>query len=336
MHSMRTSVAVALVCASAAIAAEPPVAEFSNGRIRASVYLPDPENGFYRGTRFDWSGVVRSLDANGHRYYGPWFSRRSDTVRDFVYDGTDIVAGPCSSTMGPADEFRPLGYDAAKPGATFVKIGVGALTRPDDKPYDAWRLYAIANHGKWTVKRKKDSLELRQVLRDEASGYAYEYRKTLRLVPGKDEMELVHSLKNLGRNAIGTQVYNHNFLLVDGKGPRQGTTISLPFAIGTARQPNPDLAEVRGNQVVYRKMLEAKETVSVPIEGFGGAASDHEIRIESSDWKAGVSVRGDRPLARIALWSIRSNVSIEPFVAVSVEPGKEFRWTATYRYYALP
>mgnify|MGYP003910578521 CR=1 FL=1 len=75
------------------MAAGPPVAEISNGTISATVYLPDPVNGFYQGTRFDWSGVVRSLEANGHIYYGPWFTKRSETVRDFIYDGEDIVAG---------------------------------------------------------------------------------------------------------------------------------------------------------------------------------------------------------------------------------------------------
>ena len=135
------AVAAGIGGAVAAMAADPPHAEISNGKIRASVYLPDPVNGFYKGTRFDWSGVVRTLAANGHSYYGPWFTKRSQTVHDFVYEGQDIVAGPCSSTMGPADEFRPVGYDAAKLGETFVKIGVGALKRLDEKAYDAWRLF---------------------------------------------------------------------------------------------------------------------------------------------------------------------------------------------------
>ena len=209
---MRLFVEFALAGAVAVMAASPPVAEISNGKIRATVYLPDPVNGFYQGTRFDWSGVVRSLEANGHTYYGPWFTKRSETVRDFIYDGEDIVAGPCSSTMGPADEFRPLGYDAAKPGGTFVKIGVGTLKRTDEKAYDAYRLYPIADHGKWSVKRESDSIEFLQIVRDGSSGYGYEYRKTLRLVKGKSEMELAHSLKNIGKNAIETQVYNHNFL----------------------------------------------------------------------------------------------------------------------------
>ena len=333
---MRLFVEFALASAVAVMAAGPPVAEISNGKISATVYLPDPVNGFYQGTRFDWSGVVRSLEANGHSYYGPWFTKRSETVRDFIYDGQEIVAGPCSSTMGPADEFQPVGYDAAKPGGTFVKIGVGALKRADEKAYDAFRLYAIADHGKWSVKPKGDSIEILQILSDGSSGYGYEYRKTLRLVKGKSEMELVHSLKNIGKNAIETQVYNHNFLVLDGKGPQAGMTVTLPFEVTTGRKPNPELAAIEGNKIVYKKTLAGEDVVFFPITGFGDTASDHEIRIESTALKAGMSMRGDKPLQRVSLWSIRSNVSVEPFVAVSVAPGKEFRWTSSYRYYSIP
>jgi hypothetical protein len=336
MPIMRLLMGCVLAGAVAVMAADPPVAEISNGKIRASVYLPDPVNGFYQGTRFDWSGVVRSLEANGHSYYGPWFTRRSATVRDFIYEGEDIVAGPCSSTMGPADEFRPLGYDAAKPGGKFVKIGVGMLKRIDDKAYDAWRLYPIADHGKWSVKRNGDAIEILQIVSDGASGYGYEYRKTLRLVKGKSEMELVHRLKNIGTKAIATEVYNHNFLLIDGKGPQAGTTLTLPFEVTTGRKPNPELAVVEGNKIVYKKTLAGEDVVSFPITGFDGAASDHEFRIENAALKAGMSMQGDKPLKRLALWSIRSNVSLEPFVEVSVEPGKEFQWKSSYRYYSMP
>src|SRR4051794_15926465 len=309
MSYMRLFVGFALAGAVAAMAAGPPGAKISDGKISADVYFPDPGSGFYQGTRFDWSGVVRSLEANGHSYYGPWFTRRSETVRDFIYDGEDIVAGPCSSTMGPADEFRPLGYDAAKPGGTFVKIGVGMLKRTDDKAYDAYRLYPIADHGKWSVKRKAESIEIIQILSDGSSGYGYEYRKTLRLVKGKSEMELAHSLKNIGKNAIETEVYNHNFLVIDGKGPQAGATVMLPFAVSAGRKPNPELAVIEGNKVVYRKTLAGEDVVSFPILGFGDTASDHEIHVENRVVKAGMSMKGDQPLKRVSLWSIRSNVS---------------------------
>ena len=38
-----------------------PQAELSNSSIRATLYLPDAQQGYYRGTRFDWSGAISSL-----------------------------------------------------------------------------------------------------------------------------------------------------------------------------------------------------------------------------------------------------------------------------------
>ena len=101
MPYMRLFVEFALLGAVAAMAAGPPVAEISNGRISATVYLPDPMSGFYQGTRFDWSGVVRSLEANGHSYYGPWFTKRSETVRDFIYDGAQTLVERTRRTWPP-------------------------------------------------------------------------------------------------------------------------------------------------------------------------------------------------------------------------------------------
>jgi hypothetical protein len=325
-----------LLCALPLLPSDPPAAEIGNGKIHAKLYLPDAANGFYRGTRFDWSGVIFHLQANGHTYYAPWFTRRNPAVRDFVHEGDDIVAGACSSTVGPAEEFLPVGYDAARPGGTFIKIGVGALRKPDSAPYDAFRLYEMANPGQWTVKRRSDSIEFTQSLTDGASGYAYVYRKEIRLVKGKSEMVLLHILKNTGARAIETTVYNHNFLVLDGKGPGPGAVITLPFAIRSPRPPNGQLAEIQGNRVVYKKTLSGSDVVSFPVEGFGANASDHEIRIENSALKAGMTVRGDRPLVRVFLWSIRSNISVEPFISVPVAPGKEFSWTNTFNYYTLP
>jgi len=63
----------------------PPEAEITNDSIRVRLYLPDPETGFYRGTRFDWSGVIGSLEYAGHDYYPPWFQRSDPVVHDFIY-----------------------------------------------------------------------------------------------------------------------------------------------------------------------------------------------------------------------------------------------------------
>jgi hypothetical protein len=115
-----------------------PQAEISNSQIRAKLYLPDPQAGYYRATRFDWSGVISSLEWNGHTYFGQWFNRYDPNLHD--------------SITGPVEEFLTnasgLGYDEAKPGDSFVKIGVGALRRPDDAPFRQFNTYEITNPGK--------------------------------------------------------------------------------------------------------------------------------------------------------------------------------------------
>src|SRR5271163_2587584 len=69
-----------------------PRAEFGNGEIHAKVYLPEVKRGYYQGTRFDWSGVLYSLQFKGHDYYGPWFQKSRPEIHDFIYEGSDIVA----------------------------------------------------------------------------------------------------------------------------------------------------------------------------------------------------------------------------------------------------
>lgn len=72
----------------------PPRAEitagFLPGSLRAEVYLPDATNSFYRGTRFDWFGVIGSLTYAGHDFFPAWFQRTEASVQDFVYAGVGL------------------------------------------------------------------------------------------------------------------------------------------------------------------------------------------------------------------------------------------------------
>ena len=323
------------LCAGLA-AADLPETTITNGSLRVKLYLPDANKGFYRGTRFDWSGTIYSLRYQGHDYYGPWFRKTDPALHDFIYKGDDIVAAPCSATSGPAEEFGELGWAEAAPGGTFIKIGVGALRKPDNGAYDKFHLYEIVDTGKWTVHKKSNAVEFTQTLKDKTSGYSYVYRKTVRLLEGKPEMVLEHSLKNTGARAIRTSVYNHNFLVLDHQAPGPDFTITFPFQVASSQPPRKSLAEIRGNQIVYLKTLEGHENAACSIEGFGTSASDHEIRIENRRVGMGVKISADRPLASEYLWSIRTVLAVEPFIAIAIEPGREFAWASTYSYYALP
>ena len=65
-------------------AAEAPEATISNGSIQSRLYLPDAQRGYYRGTRFDWSGVIYSLRYKGHEYFGPWFDKYDPNTHDAI------------------------------------------------------------------------------------------------------------------------------------------------------------------------------------------------------------------------------------------------------------
>ena len=309
--------------------------EMTNGEIRVRLYLPDAKDGFYRATRFDWSGVIYSLQYRGHEYYGRWFQATDPAVHDFVYKGADIVASPCTSMTGPADEFAPLGWDEAKTGGTFVKIGVGVLRKPDDSKYDNFHLYEIVNPGTWAVKRNHESIEFNQEVNDYSSGYGYSYQKTVRLVSGKPEMVLEHRLRNTGARAIQTKVYNHNFLTMDGQPTGTGLVVTVPFQIQTKQPPNKKLAEIRGNQIVYLKTLEKGDVAATSLLGFSDGPKDNQIRIENESLGLGMTITADRPLLSEALWSIRAVMAMEPFTSVTIESGQEFRWSSTYSFYTV-
>lgn len=314
------------------MAAEHPQAEISNGAVRAGVYLPNAQNGYYRGTRFDWSGMIHSLIYKGHDYYGPWYDQTDPAVHDFVYRNGAIVAGACSWATGPAEEFGEIGYGEAAPGGTFVKIGIGRLRKPDGAAYDPYRLYEIADGGKWTVHRSAGEIEFVQEVGGPGD-YAYVYRKVVRLATDAPRMTIEHHLKNTGRKAIAANAYIHNFLVLQ-KPPGPGLTITFPFRI-TSPPLKGDLARIEGNRIAYLETLTGEDKVQTAIEGFGATAADYAITVESRNAGMGVRIKGDRPLAKASLWSIRSNVSVEPFVAVSAEPGKEFDWKIEYEYFEL-
>jgi len=307
-----------------------PQDKISNRELRVKLYLPDTQKGYYRGTRFDWSGVIYGLRYQGHDYYGPWYTRTDPGVHDFVYTGPDIVAGPCSAISGPVEEFDAVGYDQAPAGGTFLKIGIGRLRKPDASAYDHYHLYEIADPGKWTVHKGADRGEFVQ----DVEG-AYVYRKVVRLSGGEPRMIIEHSLRNTGRAALHTEVYNHNFLVLDGKPAGPGFTISFPFEIKSARPISGSLARIEGKRIVYLKTLEQKDTVQTPIQGFGPSAADYSIQIESLEAGMGMRITGDRPLAKASLWSIRSVVSVEPYIAIAIDPGEEFTWNLTYDYFPL-
>jgi hypothetical protein len=324
--------------------AQSPTAAITNGQVKATLYLPDAKTGYYRGTRFDWSGIVSSLEYAGHSYYGPWFQQMRPEVSDYIYDGADIVTGPCTNMMGVPEEFTnnnhtTVGWEDAKVGGTFIKIGIGALRKPDDKPYSNYRLYEIANGGKWTVHKTATSVEFTQELTDPESGYGYVYRKLVSLTPGKPQLVLSHSLRNTGKRTITSSVYDHNFMSMDRQTTGPGMVIKFGFKaemLPTAEPQLLNLLDFSGNQISLKRIFTGEDKVAAQIRGFGPDAKDYDIRFEDHRTGAAVRATADRPISKIGVWGIRSVISAEPFIDMTIEPGREFTWKITYDYYTVP
>jgi hypothetical protein len=317
-------------------AAKVPEAEISNGLVEAKLYLPDARSGFYCGTRFDWSGVIYNLEYRGHTYFGPWFKTHDPGIRDIEFkpDINGFAAGTPSASMGPVEEFsNPIGYSEAAAGEAFIKLGVGILRKPDEPKYAWYTGYEIVDPGKWTVTTRSDAVEFLHEVKG-ASGYAYAYRKTVRLSKGKPELVLEHSLKNTGKQRIETPVYAHNFFVMDDQPSGPDFLIKVPFDI----QEAPDklgVLKVRGKEIAFLRELEKDERAMVPVAGFRDDPKDYDIRVENRKTGAGVRITADRPLARMAVWAIRPTRCPEPFINLRVEPGGEFAWRISYEFYIM-
>lgn len=297
-----------------------PQTEISNGLIHAKIYLPDSRKGYYRGTRFDWSGNTASLEFSGHSYFGQWFPKYSPEIHDAI--------------MGPVEDFTPLDYINIKPGDSFIKIGVGVLSKPDDKPYTFSRLYPVLNSGKWKVKKQSDQVQFTHELNDK--NYSYLYEKTVQLVKDKPEMVLFHTLRNTGTRTIETSVYDHNFFVIDKQPIGPGFVVRFPFVLKGEGRGIGELAEIDGNDIVFLRNLKNNENVFCGgLEGFGTTSKDYDIRIENHTTGAGVRITCDQPLLKLVFWCCSTTLCPEPYIKIKVEPGQEMNWKITYSFYTL-
>jgi hypothetical protein len=319
----------ALLAAQATFAAEaptPPQASISNGVIQAKLYLPDAAAGYYRGTRFDWSGVFASLTYAGHNYFGPWFEHYDPKIHD-------AISGPVEEFLSGASA---IGYDEAKPGGTFIRIGVGVLRKPVEEKFDRFKTYEIASNGKWKVEPKADRVTFHQQAADPTSGYAYSYTKTARLELGKPVLILEHSLKNTGSKPLSTEVYDHNFLVIDGTPTGPGFTLTFPFTPAATGELN-DFVETKGHSLVYIKDLGPKDQkdqyVMVQLKGYGPSSSDNDIRVENQKTGAGVHITGSQPLFKLLFWSVSTVLAPEPYLHFDIQPGQTAKYEIRYEFY---
>jgi hypothetical protein len=210
---------------------------------------------------------------------------------------------------------------------------VGILEKPDEPKYTYSKSYKILDAGAWKVKKKSSEVVFTHELKTDK--YQYVYTKTVSLTKGKPELVIEYRLKNTGTTTIETDVYNHNFFVIDQQATGPDFVVKFPFAPQGEFTGNAGAGVISGNSITYKKVLAKGETLAVsPMTGYGTTTSDYDLRVENTKTGAGVRIRGDKPIVKFVYWSAATTVCPEPYIRVKAEPGKEATWIIAYEFYS--
>lgn len=316
----------------------------------ARVFLPakSPEDAaYYKGTRFDWSTQIGSVTVGPHLAFG------HDFWRGLPHDASSSEGGvglACEFGSGDFGAFCAkgdlnydagaqnglLGFDEAKEGDAFVKIGVGKLVKDAEAVWNLFGTYAFAEHPVWDVKVEgKSSVSMSQeVVLNEKWGY----RLQTKISAEGSTLKIETTLTNLGSEKIVTPHYSHNFLSVDrrGIGPPwklsmvpDATSFMEPGA-GTWAAPILDYFTAAGDAMEAHK--EVPEVLKLKCN-FNG-----EKNVDAANWWVAthdnlrITSRQTNDLAKLYAYNLfveKETLSPEPIAMLEAEPGKSTSWTRT-------
>ena len=296
---------------------EYPVHTITNGIVTAQIYLPNQNNGFYRATRFDWSGVIGSLVYKDVDYFGQWYSKHNSRVNDAI--------------SGPVEEFDEIGYECAEIEDEFLKIGVGGLRKSNNEIYDRFKLYEITNPGEWIIKRTERKVVFKHLIED-VSGYSYCYMKCVELAVGTPKLLITHTLKNTGRKVIKAKVYNHNFLTIGHLLTDSNVVVTFPEDIvGNILDNKNKILNVEKNKVGFTRTISPNE--SVMVMNINDSPIENSIIVENKKMKAGVKITSDTKYSTIHFWASDRTCCPEPYINIELFPWQEIDWCFKYVFY---
>jgi hypothetical protein len=279
-----------------------------SSRLAVEVLLPGTA---YRGSRFDWTGIVAQVTLDG--------SCTFCTVES-------ATPGVGTGGIGLCGEFgiqKPVGFDETPVSGRFPKIGVGMLTRPDEKDADFARPYSI-DPFPCTVEAGDDRIVMVSAPLDQ-TGYAVLLTKTVR-VDG-NALFIEARLENVGERPFSTDEYNHNFVLIGAApvGPDYVLRFPFPFVADSL----PDALRSEGASVLWTKIPETDFYFRTP--GFLPAGG---WSWELEHLPTGRTMRefNDFPVARCAFWGHAGVISPEIFVDLALSPGETRSWTRRYEF----
>jgi hypothetical protein len=342
--------------------------ESLGGDLSVVVYLPHgihtDERTYYYSSRFDHGSMIGSIrrktrDQKTHELYGTdmW---RTPHNSNWPESGVGLASEFGVGDDGSFCNYRcgwgslnditngVLGYQEAKNGESFLKIGVGELVKgtcptcDSSEDYKFNSPYMFAKAPEWKMLAASEtSVTLEHTAMLYENGYKLE--KEIALVG--EILTVTSTLTNLGTQPFSTAWYSHNFFTCDSV--PMGPGYSVDFDIKGARDdiyeepgtwswstPLQDYAEVNESDPNAVHLDMKRELVS-------GVRIKAEF-VNDDNTKGGFTIRGcgvsiessipqvqtgAMPMYAYNLYIERGTLSPEPQILIHLGPGKSQTWT---------
>jgi len=273
----------------------------------------------YSFSRFDWTGKIRKV-----------------TFKNILLTTFENLAATDQSILGQGfyNEFgidTALGFEDAKLGGWFHKIGIGLLKK-EDNVYSFSKKYEI-KPAKFTVKSASNKLII-HCQSELINGYAYELTKTIELT--ENRFSIHYLLKNKGEKAIITDEYVHNFISINHSAINSQYQLKFPF------QVKPKLF---GETVNPEKKVDIERRSikfnSCPKEQFffSNLSGNKEV---ASTWallhlghKIAITETGNFRTDKINLWGWKHVISPELFIKINIPPKQSKAWIRQFEVYQI-
>ena len=288
----------------------------NNNDLEIKIDLPH-EN--YKSSRFDWTGKIVDIKFKNVKLAG---------IENLNYQNKNLIG------KGLYNEFgidSALGFEEAKIGEWFHKIGVGLLKKTNSN-YAFDTAYEIAP-ATFRISTSKNSV-LIDCISPTANGYSYELQKEILLED--NSFSVSYRLTNTGIKKIKTDEYVHNFLNINNDLIGKNYYLHFPFELKPklfTETVNPDEAvTIKENKVSFN-LTPNKQFFFSNLSG--GKSVDAVWELTNLKAKIGIREKNSFQTKKVNLWGWKHVISPELFFDIKVEPGKSLAWTRNYELFQI-
>lgn len=277
----------------------------------------DLPNENYRASRFDWTGKIQAVTFNNI----PFSTTEKNGDQDENYFG-----------KGFYNEFgieTALGFEEAKIGEWFHKIGIGLLKK-NESEYFFHKEHEI-KPAIFTVITKPESL----IITCESKlvqGFSYFLTKEIKLT--KSGFIISYRLKNTGEKDIQTDEYVHNFISINGELIDNRYVLRYPFKLnptefGEFVDPE-KILEIGQDQITFIENPSEQFFISHLAGKENVNAFWEIIHLEHS---IGIRERVSFNTQKVNLWGWKHVISPELFHHIHLKPSQSAKWDRVYDFF---